>query len=72
MSDIFPTRVLNYNLRSQTDVFIPTVNTTKFGLNSLRYFASNVSSMIPLEIKNSSSVEMFKNKTSKWEPDDCD
>ena len=72
MSDIFPTRVLNYNLRSQTDVFIHTVNTTKFGLNSLRYFASNVSSMIPLEIKNSSSVEMFENKTSKWEPDDCD
>ena len=74
MSDItrVPTIVLNYNLRSQTDFFRYTVNTTKFGLNSLRYFASNVSSMIPLEIKNSSSVEMFKNKTSKWEPDDCD
>ena len=28
MSDIFPTRVLNYNLRSQTDFFRNTVNTT--------------------------------------------
>ena len=42
MNDIFPTRVLNYNLRSQTDFFRNNVNTTKFGLNSLRYFASKV------------------------------
>ena len=54
-------RVLNYNLRLQ--IFLRNnVNTTKFGLNSLRYCASKVWSMIPIEIKNSSSVEMFKNK----------
>ena len=40
MSDIFQTRVLNYNLRSQTDFFRNTVNTTKFSLNSLRYFTA--------------------------------
>ena len=62
MNDIFPTRVLNYNLRSQTDFFRNNVNTTKFGLNSLRYFASKVWSMIPIEIKDSWSVEMFKIK----------
>ena len=72
MSDIFPTRVLNYNLRSQTDFLRNTVNTTKFGLNSLRHFASKVWSMIPIEIKNSSTVEIFKSKISKWEPNDCD
>ena len=60
--DIFLTRILNYNLRSQTDFFRNTVNNTKFGLNSLRYFASKVWSMIPIEVKNSSSVEMFKSK----------
>ena len=72
MSYIFPTRVLNYNLRSQTDFLRNTVNTTKFGLNSLRHFASKVWSMIPIEIKNSSTVEIFKSKISKWEPNDCD
>ena len=60
MSDIFPTRVVNYNLRSQTDFLRSTVNTTKFGLNSLRHFASKVWSMIPIESKNSSTVEIFK------------
>ena len=72
MNDIFPIRVLNYDLRSQTDFFRNTANSTKFGLNSLRYFASNVWSMIPIEIKNFSTVGMFKNKVSKWEPNDCD
>ena len=72
MSDILHNRVLNYNLKSQTDFFRNTVNTTKSGLNSLRYFASKVWSMIPIEIKNSSTVEIFKSKISKWEPNDCD
>ena len=71
MSDTFPTRVLNYKLRLQTDFFRNNVNITKFGLNSLRYFASKVWSMIPTEIKNSLSVEISKNKISKWKPYDC-
>ena len=71
MSDIFPTRVLNYSLRSQTDFLRITVNTTKFGLNSLRHFTSKVWIMIPTEIKNSSTDEMFKSKISKREPNDC-
>ena len=41
-SDTVPTRVLNYYLRSQIDFFRNTVNTTNYGLNSLRYFASNL------------------------------
>ena len=71
MSDTFPTSVLKYNLKSQAYFFENNGNTTKFGLNSLRNFASKVWSLIHIEIKNSSSVEMFKNKISKWEPSDC-
>ena len=28
--------------------------------------------MIPIEIKNSLTVEVFKSKISKWEPNDCE
>ena len=28
--------------------------------------------MIPIEIKNSSTVEIFKSKISKWELNNCD
>ena len=57
-------------MRSQTNFASIFVNTQKFGLNS-RYFASKVWSMIPLEIKNSGSVEIFKTKIRNWEPKDC-
>ena len=50
---IFQTRKINYNLRSRPDFASNCVNTNKFGLNSLRYFCSTVSSMAPLEIKTS-------------------
>ena len=65
---IFQTRKINYNLRSQTDFASICVNTKKFGLNSLKYFGSKVWSMVPLEIKNSGSIEIFKTKIQNWEP----
>ena len=68
MYSIFQTRKINYNLRSQTDFASNCVNTNKFGLNSLRYFGSKVWSMVPLKIKNSASVEIFKTKIRNWEP----
>ena len=42
MYDIFQTRKINYNLKSQTHFARICVNTKKFGRNSLRYFASKV------------------------------
>ena len=71
MYDISQTRKINYDLRSQTDFASNCVNTNKFGLNLLRYFASKVWSMVPLEIKNSASVEVFKIKIRNWEPKIC-
>ena len=71
MYDIFQTRKINYNVRSQTDFASICVNNKKFGLNSLRCFSSKVWSMVPLEIKNSGSIEIFKTKIRNWEPKDC-
>ena len=42
LCDIFPLRSIDYNLKSQTDFSVISVNTTSFGLNSLRYFESKV------------------------------
>ena len=62
MYDIFQTRKIKYNLRSQTKFASICVNTKKFSLNSLGYFTSKVWSMVPLEIKISGSIEIFKTK----------
>ena len=62
MYDIFQTRDIRYNLRSQTDFGKKCVNTNRFGLNSLKFFAAKISDIVPLEIENSYSVEVLKGK----------
>ena len=42
LCDIFPLRSIDYNLRSQTDFSVSSVNTTHFGLNSLRYIKDTI------------------------------
>ena len=68
MYDIFETRDIRYNLRSQTGFCTYCVNTNSFGLNSLKFFETNVWDIAPLEIKNSDRVEVFKSKIRKWKP----
>ena len=68
MYDIFQTRSIRYNLRSQTDFGGYSVNINRFGLNSLKFFAAKVWDVVRLEIKNSDTVEVFKNKIRKWKP----
>ena len=71
MYDIFQTRKINYSLRSQTDFASICVNTKTFDLNSLRYFASKVWSMVPIELKVLEVSILFKRKIRNWEPEDC-
>ena len=56
LSNIFPTRSISYNLRSQTDFIRSNASTSRYGLNSMRCFASKVWQMIPMKIKNSVSI----------------
>ena len=62
MNDVLQTRPLPYNLRSQTDFVRSFVNTSRFGLNPLRYFASKVWNIVPSDIKNASNHHIFKNE----------
>ena len=70
--DIFPLRSIDYNLRSQTDFSVSSVNTIHFGLNFPRYFASKVWNIVPFELKNLNDVEIFKSEIRKWEPMQCE
>ena len=71
MNVILQTRTLPYNLRLNTDFARSSVNTSRFGPNSLRYFALKVWNIVPSDIKNASNINIFKNKIRKWEPKEC-
>ena len=65
MNNILQTRTLTCNVRSQTDFARSFVNTSRFGLNSVSYFASKVWNILPSDIKNASNLHIFKNKIMK-------
>ena len=71
MDDILQTRTLPHNLRSNADFTRISGNTSRFGLNSLGYFASKVWNIAPTNIKNESNLHIFKNKIRNWEPKEC-
>ena len=72
MNNIFPPRLIKYNLQTLSDYFRKSVNSSKYGLNSIKFFASKVWQMILMEMKNLKNLEDFKNKIRKWEPDGSD
>ena len=67
-----PARLIKYNLRTQSDFLKNSVNSSKYGLNSIRFFGSKVWQMVPMQIRNLKSLEDFRNKIRRWEPDGCD
>ena len=72
MSSIFTPRLIKYNLRTQSDFLRNFINSGKYGLNSIRFFASEVWQMVPMEMKNLKSLKDFKNKIRRWEPNGYD
>ena len=71
IGNILKTGTPTYTLRSQTDFVRDCVNTRRYGLNSLSYFASKVWDMIHLEVKNINSLQKFKTEIGKWAPENC-
>ena len=65
MSDIFKLRENTYNLRNFHIFESQNPRTKKFGLDSIAYRASQLWKNVPEEIRNSTSLPMFKKKIKK-------
>ena len=65
MCDIFNTRNLDHNLRSQTDFIRTRVNTSSFRLSSLKYLAIKIWDIVPYEINSVGNLSLFKKKNKK-------
>ena len=72
MSSIFPPRLIKYNLQTQSDFFRNSVNSSKYGVKSIKFFASKVRQVVPMKMKNLKSLEDFRNKIRRWGPDGSD
>ncbi len=63
MEDIFVERPnIPYNLRNNDGLLVPRANTNVYGIETLRYIGSRLWPTLPMEIKESRTLELFKGR----------
>ena len=59
------------NLRSGNHLARKNIRATQYGIESVSNLGAKLWSLLPREIKNSSSLTVFKCKIRKWTPEKC-
>ena len=60
-----------YNFRYSNTAHIPTVKTTRYGLNSFRYYASKTWNELPDHFRKETSFNQFKSLINSWNGSSC-
>ncbi len=72
MEDIFVERPnIPYNLRNNDGLLVPRANTTAHGIETIRYIGNRLWPTLPIQIKASSTLEVFKGRIKRWTTDRC-
>ena len=66
LNDLFCEQTSEYQLRDSSRLIQPKFNTFKFGFKSLRYFVANLWNVLPVDMKQSESLSIFKTRITKW------
>ena len=62
LSEFFVRNYHNYNLRSKSELTVPSINTVFKGQNSISYFGSIIWNSIPVELSGINSFQVFKSE----------
>ena len=71
LSEFFVRNNHNYNLRSESELLLPNVNTVFKGQNSISYFGSVIWNSIPFKLRKASSYQIFRSEIKRWRPTNC-
>ena len=61
----------NYNLRSRSELTVPSINTVFKGQSSIGYFGSVLWNSIAAELREINSFQVFKSEIKAWRPTNC-
>ena len=61
----------NYNLRSRSELAVPSITTAFKGKNSISYFGSVIWNTIPAELRQINPFQVFKSEIKAWQPTNC-
>ena len=71
IKDIFNIIEPPYNMRRNTMFQCTSIRTQKYGLSSLSYLGPQIWNLVPRDIKNSISLDDFRNKIKTWKTEKC-
>ena len=72
MNEIFHINyALNYNLRRHPEFASRAINTVHYGSESLSFLGPKIWELLPLDLKNSDSLDSFKSGIKNWRPQEC-
>ena len=71
MSEIFTLKNTGYNLRGGNKLDFNNIKSVNNGTETISYLAPKIWEQVPDEIKNSSSLNIFKCKIKTWIPNSC-
>ena len=71
MHTIFPDAINSYNLRKNPSFKTENIRTTYYGTETLMYRGPKTWELVPINIKQSTTLKEFKRKIKEWKPEGC-
>ena len=71
MNEISVKRNNAYNLRKPSEFVRPKVHSVFHGKESISYLGPHIWDMIPVEMKNLTTISAFKRKVKNWKLENC-
>ena len=62
---------VSYNLRNPNPLKGRNVNAVRYGKETISYLAPKIWEIIPKHIKESKSLDIFKQRIRNWSPENC-
>ena len=69
--ELFRRRDISYNLRSNSNFAVPNVKSVFHGSESITYLGPKIWDIVPLHLKEFTSLNAFKKGIKKWQPKNC-
>ena len=71
MTQVFEEKDVTYNFRESNSLTLPNAKTTLYGIERVRYIEKKLWQVLPIEMKESQSLEIFKQKVKLIKNFDC-
>ena len=71
LNEVFVPRQRSYDLRGDNFLERRRVKSVRYGTESISFLAPKIWEILPNEIKDSATLQIFKTKIKTWVPVDC-